>query len=79
MSADLRYVYDLRTNHVFLEHKGNFRLDLMYYKRLLITLTLDCNEVDTVAYLVVTTNRSQCVTVTGTHPLESMEECVVVG
>ena len=38
MAADLGYVYDLRTNHVFLEHKCNFRLDLMYYKSLLITL-----------------------------------------
>ena len=37
MAADLGYVYDLRTNHVFLEHKCNFRLDLMYYKSLLIT------------------------------------------
>ena len=35
MAADLGYVYDLRTNHVFLKHKCNFRLDLMYYKSLL--------------------------------------------
>ena len=38
MAANLRYVYDLRTNHVFLKHKCNFRLDLMHYKSLLITL-----------------------------------------
>ena len=41
-------------------------------------LTLDGREVDLVAYLVVTTNGSQCVTVIGTHPLGSVE-CVVVG
>ena len=38
MATNLRYVYDLRTNYVFLEHKCNFRLDLMYFKSLLITL-----------------------------------------
>ena len=41
-------------------------------------LTLGCNVVDLVAYLVVTTNGSQCVTVIGTHPVGSAE-CVVVG
>ena len=41
--------------------------------------TLDCNVVDLVAYLMVNTNGSQCVTVTGSNPLGNMEECVVVG
>ena len=42
-------------------------------------LTLDCHVVDLMAYLVITTNGSQCVTVNVTYPLGSMEECVVVG
>ena len=48
MAADLRYVYDLRTNHVFLEHKCNFRLDLMYYKSLLITHVLCCPQAQSI-------------------------------
>ena len=35
--ADLGYVYNLWPNHMFIEHKCNFRIDLMYYKSLLIT------------------------------------------
>ena len=44
MAADLRYVYNLRTNHVFLEHKCNFRLDLMYYKSFLINLSFEISN-----------------------------------
>ena len=40
-------------------------------------LSLDCRLLDLVAYLVITTNGSQWVTVIGTHPLGSAE-CVVV-
>ena len=38
MAADLGYFYEQGTKKVFLKHKCNFRLDVMYYKSLLIPM-----------------------------------------